>query len=201
MLSGRKRRGWVDPSPPPAGPEGILSVVAPRRAGRKSKYATPEGQEKIVQAFERYRDSGEIRSLAKVAVELNLPVKDVRRWSAKYKWNSKIVRPPSIVASFDATWEEMAKSKRRRFQERLWGRIDFLLTELEKDEALPSEDRLKQKTSLYAVQELLKMLMTDSKITGQDIENEKGRKEIESPDSGNGKGPKGGIMVNVIFKG
>jgi len=66
---------------------------------------------------------------------------------------------------------------------------------------LSPEDAAKRKTTLNGVKEVLGMLLTDSKITGQDLENEKGRKEIESPDSGNGKGSKTGIMVNVIFKG
>jgi hypothetical protein len=75
------------------------------------------------------------------------------------------------------------------------------MDEMEKDDSLSPEDAARRKTTLNSVKEVLGMLLTDSKITGQDLENEKGRKEIETVDTGSGKGSVGGVTVNFNVLG
>lgn len=205
MLSGRKRRGWVDPSPPPViGPEGVLSLVAPRKAGRKSKYATPEGRAEIQKAFEKYRDQGELRSLAKVSAELNLPVRHVRMWSAKYKWGNQIARtnpsPAPFTVSNKSLHENLAEEALKLVKDVL-PIARLKLAEMTTIDPDTGKTMLTKSASMEAITKLINTGERCMTVLEKDVNRQKTGKEIESPDSGNGKDNKSGVTVNFNILG
>jgi len=200
VLSGKKRPGWV----PPAGTPAVLSVVTRKPHGRPSKYATPEGQELIQKAFEMYRGMGEVRSLTKVAADLNIPPRDIKSWSFKYKWQSQIAlnSPAKIPTVFKATQDRVVEQtlKAVERQVELVKLKQSMMTR--EDPASPGKELPTEDLSIYALKETGTVLLNVLKSLSEALGLKKTEKEIESSgDSGSGKGPKGGIMVNVIFKG
>lgn len=199
MLSGKKRPGWL----PPEGTPSVLSVVT-RKGGRKSKYATPEGQEVIQRAFEMYRDMGEVRSFAKVGVALDLPKWQIQGWAYKYKWNNQIAlnAPAKIPTVFKATQDRVVEQtlKAVERQVELVKLKQSLMTR--EDPAEPGKELPTEDLTIYALKETGTVLLNVLKSLSEALGLKKTEKEIESVgDSGGGKGPKGGVMVNVIFKG
>lgn len=198
LLSGKKRKGWVDPSPSHAGPEDCLSLVAPRKAGRKSKYATREGQEKIQKAFEKYRDMGELRSLKKVAVELNLPPHDVSMWSIKYKWGNQIARnaPEPFVVVNKSLQDQLAEETLHIVKEVI-PVIKLRLSTMTRVDPATGEKVLTENASASALKGMIDTCEGIMKNLERNVNRQKTEKEIQESGSGdNGKGSKPGTIVN-----
>jgi hypothetical protein len=198
VLSG-KRPGWV----PQEGTAGVLAVVR-KPHGRPSKYATPEGQELQKKAFERYQGMGVFRSLPKVAAELNVPVRDIQSWSFKFKWQNKIAltAPATIPTVFKATQDRVVEKvlKAVERQVELVKLKQAMMTR--EDPAEPGKELPTEDLTIYALKETGTVLLNVLKSLSEALGLKKTEKEIESAgDSPSGKGPKGGVMVNVIFKG
>ena len=208
MISlGAKRPDWLKGHPEEVGGvgPGVLSVVAPRKAGRKSKYATPEGRAKIQEAFERYRDMGELRSLSKVAVELNLPDRHVRMWSVKYKWTSQVDRTHPSPAPFAVSNKSLQD---RLAEETLYLVRDIIpvaklkLAEMTTTDPDTGKIILTKSASIAAITQLINTGERCMNVLEKNVNRQKTEKEIESVgSSGNGNGSGGGVIVNVNLLG
>ena len=201
MLSGQKRAGWV----PPEGTPAVLSVVIRKSPGRRSKYATPEGQELMQRAFEMYQGMGELRSLAKVAIDLKLPAQDVRHWSARYKWNDQIAlkTPPKTLTLFKSTQDRVVEKTLKAVErqvELVKMKQDLMTIP---DLVNPGKEVPTGDLTIYALKETGSVLLSSMKTLAEALGLQKTEKEIasEGGSGGNGKGSKTGVMVNVIFKG
>jgi hypothetical protein len=200
VLSGKKRPGWV----PPAGdPSEVLGLVNSKgRGGRPSKY--PNAEELKQKAFAMYQGMGEQRSLAKVAIALELPAEYIRKWSAKNKWNNQIAlnAPAKIPTSFKSTQDrvvEKALKAVERQVELVKIKQDMMTRE---DPANPGKELPTEDLTIYALKETGSVLLNTMKTLSEALGLQKTEKEIAAEGGGgNGKGPKGGVMVNVIFKG
>jgi len=201
VLSGKKRPGWV----PPAGTPAVLSVVVRKSPGRRSKYATPEGQELMQKAFDMYRGMGEVRSLAEVATALSIPGGDVRRWCAKHRWNDQIAltTPPKTLTLFKSTQDRVVE-KVLKAVERQVELVKLRQAKMTRpDPADPTKELPTEDLSAYSLKETGAVLLSTMKTLAEALGLQKTEKEIasESGSGGNGKGSKTGVMVNVIFKG
>jgi hypothetical protein len=147
---------------------------------------------------------GESRSLLKVAAELNLPERHVRMWSFKYKWTNQIVLATSakIPTVFKATQDRVVEQAMKAVERQVELVKMKQATMTREDPADPNKELPTEDLTIYALKETGAVLLSAMKTLSEALGLKKTEKEIESVgDSGNGKGPKGGIMVNVIFKG
>jgi hypothetical protein len=181
---------------------GLVNSRQKGRGGRPSKY--PNAEELKQKAFVMYQGMGEQRSLAKVAIELSLPADVVRRWCARNKWNNQIAlnAPAKISTSFKSTQDRVVE-KVMKAVERQVELVKLKQSAMTReDPASPGKELPTEDLTIYALKETGSVLLNTMKTLSEALGLQKTEKEIASEGGGgNGKGPRGGLMVNVIFKG
>jgi hypothetical protein len=156
-------------------------------------------------AFDMYQGMGEIRSLTQVAIALSLPAIDVRRWSAKHKWNDQIAlkTPPKTLTIFKSTQDRVVEKTLKAVERQ----VELVKMKQDKmtreDPAEPGKQLPTEDLTIYALKETGSVLLNSMKTLAEALGLQKTEKEIasEGGSGGNGKGSKTGVLVNVIFRG
>lgn len=144
----------------------------------------PVEKEKHRAALAYYFALGKDRSLARVAEHFNTKLSLIEKWSAMFGWKEKI-----------AALEN--RSKTDLFRDKISDLLLLLLDSLTKND---ETGKPALASSSKTVAETIKLCVSSFKeLRADQREGEPG--EDTGREGGNGRGPKAGIMVNVIFKG
>lgn len=170
----------------------VVEVPAPAEPKEKPK---PKEKEYHLKYFDYYCNLGQDRTLAQAAVFFNRQPQEMSKWSRTFGWVER-AKEFDKKSDRDITRDIIRKELRELLRVAILRRME--MTEL--DPERPGSLRLTEKATIYAIDKTISLLHNAMKLLGDDVGIEKTQKEIDRGSPG-APGGKGGVMVNVFFKG